>query len=374
MDAFGRALLPLPEAPIAVGFSGGVDSTTLLHALASSVVARAQGLRAIHVHHGLHPDADAWAAHCGRLCADLDVPLQVARVQVDHTAGSGPEGAARAARLGVFSSNLSDGEVLALAHHRDDQAETILLRLMRGAGGDGLAAMRRRSRLGSLHLWRPLLDLPRSALRDYAMTHALRWIEDPSNTDAGYDRNFLRNRVLPLLTERWPQASRNLARSAGLLAEQSDLLAAASDAMLNRLLDADTAICVHALLAQSRRQRARLLRAWLRRLHFPAMTAAILSSIEGDLLPARADGDACVEWAGVALYRWRDRLHAQRQTIPLQDDWNVTWDGRKPLQLPDGASLALISADAFESPVTVRARHGGERIHLPHREHSHALK
>ncbi|MEO7478194.1 MAG: tRNA lysidine(34) synthetase TilS, partial [Lysobacteraceae bacterium] len=293
MDAFGQALLPLPEVPIAVGFSGGLDSTVLLHVLAASTSARAQGLRAIHVHHGLHPDADAWAIHCEHICTELDVPLQILHVQVDHAAGRGPEAAARAARLQAFHATLRDGEVLALAHHRDDQSETILLRLMRGAGGDGLTAMRRRSRLGTLHLWRPLLELPRDALRDYAISHALRWIEDPSNSETHFDRNFIRHRVIPLLSERWPQASRNLARSAGLLAEQSQVLAAASDALLDSLLLSDNTLSLPGLLAQSRMQRARLLRAWLRRLDFPTPTAMILAAIERDLLPARDDGDAC---------------------------------------------------------------------------------
>ena len=160
MDAIARALLPLPAGRIVAGFSGGMDSTVLLHGLASFPSVRERGLRAIHVHHGLQADADAWAAHCAALCTELEIPLDVVRVDVDRSDGRGPEGAARAARLAAFGSTLADDELLALAHHRGDQAETVVLRLMRGAGGDGLAAMRRRSRLGALALWRPLLDLP----------------------------------------------------------------------------------------------------------------------------------------------------------------------------------------------------------------------
>jgi tRNA(Ile)-lysidine synthase len=378
-ESLYRALLPLPEAQLVVGFSGGLDSTAMLHALAASTDARARGLRAVHVHHGLHPDADAWAAHCERVCTELVVPLQVLRVQVDHASGRGPEGAARAARLQAFRATLGADEVLALAHHRDDQAETVLLRLLRGAGGDGLAAMRRRSRLGTLHLWRPLLGLPRSALREHATAHALHWIEDPSNADARYDRNFLRHRVLPVLAERWPHATRNLARSAALLAEQSQLLAEITATQLDALQIAVNVLSLSSLLAQPRAQRARILRMWLARLNGHVPPASIVAAIERDLLAARGDGDACVEWAGVAVHRWRDQLHALNPIAPLPTDWSARWDGRSPLRLPDGALFELRGqapqdSHAFEEPLTVRARQGGERIRLPGRDHSHALK
>lgn len=374
MDALGRALSPLPEAPLVVGFSGGLDSSVLLHALAVSGEARAHDLRALHVHHGLHPEADAWAAHCESVCAELGVPLQVLRVRVDHAGGRGPEGAARAARLAAFRASLNANEVLALAHHRDDQAETILMRLMRGAGGDGLAAMRRRSRLQTLHLWRPLLDLPRSRLHQYATTHALRWIEDPSNTDARYDRNFLRHRVLPLLAERWPQATRSLAHSAALLAEQSQLLAETTVAQLDALQCASGALSLTGLLAHPRAHRARLLRLWLVRRGFSAPTSNILTAIEHGLLHARADGDGRVAWADVVVHRWRDGLHAMHPSLPLPTDWSARWDGTASLELPDGAWLDLRGVNRFDMPLTVRVRQGGERIHLPGRAHSHALK
>ena len=368
------ALQPLPTAKLVVGFSGGLDSGVLLHALASLKQARAHGLRAIHVHHGLHPDADAWAAHCGHVCAGLHVPLQIVRVQVDAASGRGPEGAARAARLAAFRETLADDEVLALAHHRDDQAETVLLRLLRGAGGDGLAAMRRRSRLGSLHLWRPLLDLPRDALREYAAMHSLTWIEDPSNADDRYDRNFIRQRVLPLIEKRWPQAKRNLARSAALLAEQSQLLRALTEAQLDTLQIAPDVLAIPQLLAHPRAQRARILRAWMQRLQGHPPPASLLATIESDLLHARHDSEARIDWADIALHRWRDRLHARIPSEPLPPDWSASWDGRAPLRLPDGTTLELIGADSFDAPLTVLARRGGERIRLPRREHSHALK
>ncbi len=368
------ALQPLPTAKLVVGFSGGLDSTVLLHALAALPEARACGLRAIHIHHGLHANADEWTAHCERVCTGFGVPLRVIRVHVDRESGHGPEGAARAARLAAFRQALADEEVLTLAHHRDDQAETVLLRLLRGAGGDGLAGMRRRSRLGSLHLWRPLLDLPRAALRDYADAHSLSWIDDPSNADDRYDRNFIRERVLPLIEQRWQQAKRNLARSAALLTEQSQLLRVATEARLDALQVAPNVLDIPGLLAQPRAQRARVLRAWLQRLQGHPPPGSVLATIEQDLLRARHDSEARIDWADIALHRWRDRLYALVPSGPLPPTWEAVWDGRVPLRLPDGATLELTGAVGFDAPLNAHARRGGERIRLPGREHSHALK
>ena len=373
-DTCQQAVLPLPASKIVAGFSGGMDSTVLLHLLRCSSPARERGLRAIHVHHGLHADADAWAAHCESLCAELDVPLTIVRIQVDHGDHRGPEGSARAARLQAFLRELKPDEVLALAHHRDDQAETVLLRLLRGAGGEGLAAMRRRSRLGSLHLWRPLLDVPRDALHAYALAHALRWIDDPSNAGIDFDRNFLRHRVLPQLTQRWPQAAGNLARSAGLLAEQAQALRALTATQLAGMQVATNVLDIARLRAYPRAARARILRAWLTDLHGSAPPGRLLATIERDLLAARHDARACTHWDGLIVQRWRDGLHGRRESASFPAGWSTRWDGRTPLALPDGGRLLLDGADAFDTPLTVRPRLGGERIRLPGRQHHHALK
>ncbi|MBS0192919.1 MAG: tRNA lysidine(34) synthetase TilS [Proteobacteria bacterium] len=367
-------LHPAPDSKLVVGFSGGLDSTVLLHALATHPSIRGRGLRAVHVHHGLQADADAWAAHCEAVCAQWDIRIDIARIQVDLHAGRGMEAAARAARLDAFRTLLNADEVLALAHHRDDQAETVLLRLLRGAGGDGLAAIRRRSRLGSLHLWRPLFDVPRSVLRRYADAHELRWIEDPSNESVTYDRNFLRHRVLPLLRERWPQADRSLARSAALLAEQAQLLDVEVAVSLKSLQLADDALSIPGLLALPRAQRARVLRVWLRQMTGLAPGGRWLATLERDLLRARSDGEARVVWASRLLQRWRDGLHARISAPAWPNDWSATWDGQSALQLPDRSRLELLGVDGFDATMTVRARRGGERIRLPGRGHSHELK
>jgi tRNA(Ile)-lysidine synthase len=363
----------LPAQPIVVGFSGGLDSGVLLHALAALPAARAHGLRALHVHHGLHPDADGWAAHCQRICAELGLALHVARVSVDHDLGIGLEAAARHARYAAFRAQLAEHEVLALAHHQDDQAETVLLRLLRASGSDGLAAMQQWRGLAPNSIWRPLLKQPRAALLAYAQANALHWIDDPSNAVHGPDRNFLRHQVLPLLRQRWPQAGAALARSAELLAEDAQSLRSEAAARLAGVLASDPAtVSVTALLAQPAPWRARLLRLWIEQQGLPPLRGGAIAIIESQLLHARTDAQPQYRWQGVRMQRWRDLLHVGIEQQPLPVDWQATWDTHAPLQLPDGSRLQLDTP--FDSPVLVRARRGGERIRLPGRSHHHSLR
>jgi len=217
-------LTPWLNAPAwHIAFSGGLDSTVLLHLLADYAHSHATpSLHAIHVHHGLQGAADTWPDHCKAVCERLGIELTVIRVQV----ASGPslEQAARDARYAAFKRILGPGEVLFTGQHREDQAETLLFRLLRGAGLRGLSAMPEQRPLGQGRLVRPLLTTSRKQLHDYAQAHGLIWIEDPSNSDTTFARNFLRGEVFPLLQQRWPQASQNLARCAEHLGEAQGLL------------------------------------------------------------------------------------------------------------------------------------------------------
>lgn len=373
---------PLP-GPLLVGFSGGLDSTALLHRLASMQALRARGLRAIHVHHGLHRDAETWAEHCRRACAALDVPLTIARVAVRTGSGQGVEGAARLARHAAFEAELLEGEILALAHHRDDQAETFLLRALRGSGVDGIGAMRAWRHCGPGWLWRPLLDVPRETLSRYAQQHGLAWIEDPSNAGSEPDRNYLRHRVLPRLRERWPHADEALARSAALAAQAAGLLADGDAAALAAVVTPDPAVIdVERLLEHPPARRARLLRLWISRLALPPLPAEGVTRIEATLLGELTDSVPEFAWSGAAVRRWRGLLHAARRAEPLPPGYRAAWDGLAPLRLPTGDLLALEGvrppgaggAVADPWPLLVHARLGGERIVLPGRKHSHALK
>ncbi len=366
------ALHDRPAGPVCVAYSGGLDSSVLLHLLAST--AGASSLRALHVHHGLNPQADAWAEHCAFTCATLGVPLTVVRVNVVR-AGDGPEAAARAARHSAFAEALATGEVLALAHHRDDQAETWLLRALRGSGSDGLAAMRRWREYGAGRLWRPLLDHGRADLLAYAQAKDLAWIDDPSNSDTSFDRNFLRQRVMPLLRERWTHADAALAQSASLSAQAGELLDASD---IQALADAATAdlhcLSRQRLLAMPATRRARVLRRWIATLGLPALPANGVARIESDVLAAADDAQAVFAWRGAAVGSWRDLLHADVIRPPMPLDWRSAWSGQAPLALPHGGQLLLEGAPSLDVQATVHARHGGERFVLPGRSHSHSVK
>lgn len=368
------ALPPVPrDGPLLLACSGGLDSTVLLHRLAGEPALRSRGLRAVHVDHGLHPQSGAWAEACAANCRQLGIDLQLRRVTVVET-GQGLEAAARAARHAAFARTLAPGEILVTAHHRDDQAETVLLRLLRGAG-DGLAAMRPLRPFAAGWLWRPLLDLPRETLQAYAREHSLHWLEDPSNQSDRHDRNFLRHHVLPRLAERWPQAGQSLARSAGLLATQADLLAGEDQRRLARVQGLDPAtLSLPSLLQEAPPWRARLLRAWTAGLQLPPLPGDACATIETELLASRPDAEARFAWAGAVMHRWRDLLHAGREQAPLPEDFAVLWSGLEPLGLPTGDQLRLEPATAFDTPLRVHARQGGERLQLPGRTHHTTLK
>ncbi len=209
-----------PSDRLSVGLSGGCDSVVLLHALVACGLK--ERLQAIHVHHGLSPNADAWADFCTDYCRRLDVPLTVRRVVVDANTSGGLEAAAREARYAVFAETA--GDILLLAHHRGDQAETVLFNLLRGCGVTGAAGIPVERRLGYRRLLRPLLGLARSEIEAYARAANLAWIEDESNDDTALTRNFLRHEALVSLSQRFPAAESALAQAAANFAEAGDLL------------------------------------------------------------------------------------------------------------------------------------------------------
>lgn len=371
-DAVMRAVASEPTGPggdrFLIGYSGGLDSTVLLHAMARAHPGR---VRAIHVHHGLQPDADAWARHCESVCGALGMSLHVVRVDVVDV-DAGPEAAARAARHAAFAEALGEAEVLTLAHHRGDQAETFLLRALRGSGPDGLAAMRPLRHFKSGWLWRPLLALPRAALQTYAAAQGLQWIEDPSNADSTPDRNFLRNELMPLLRERWPSADAAFGRSATLQRQALELLA---DADAETRFDPHVApLALAGLRALPLAARARAFRAWCSAQGLPPPPARVVDWLDLELATAAGDRAAECRWEDVRLLRWRDGVHVDDGIAALKEDFASEWDGRRPLVLPNGLRWTLENAAGFMQPLKVRARRGGESIRLPGRMHHHDLK
>jgi tRNA(Ile)-lysidine synthase len=346
-----------PHRQLLVGFSGGLDSTVLLHQL---VCWREQqpdvSLRAIHVHHGLSAHADEWVEHCQALCAQWQVPLSVVRVRL-NLAGESIEAQARQARYQAFRETLIPGEVLLTAQHLDDQSETFLLALKRGSGPAGLAAMPPSLSFGDTLLLRPLLQTRRTALEAWAQQHALRWIEDDSNQDDKYDRNFLRLHVLPVLTTRWPHFADAVARSAALCGEQEQLLDELLAEELAALTTAAGALHIAPLITKSATRRAAILRRWLAQLGVVMPSRDRLARIWQEVALARDDATPGVKLGEGEIRRYQGRLWWV-QVTPGQRETVINWeDPFTPLTLPAGlGQLKLIPGGE------IRAPHAGEPV------------
>lgn len=317
-----------------VALSGGLDSSVLFVALAESPLPAP--LRALHVDHGLHPDAARWSSHSVDLAARFGVDCEVIRVHARPAPGESPEAAARAARYAALVSRLRPGEALLTAHHADDQLETVLLQWLRGGGLRALAGM---PAIGPFadRAWhvRPLLGFTRAELRDWAVSRRLEWLEDPSNLDGRFDRNYLRLEVLPALRRRWPAAATAVARVAAQAAEALALDEDAAAADLATVAEGRTlALDRFAPLGPARQRR--VLRAWLRALALPVPSAATLESLRRDVLAAAADRVPETRWPGAVVRRYRGRLHASPSPEPL-----LRLDESGPLAWRPGEALDL---------------------------------
>jgi tRNA(Ile)-lysidine synthase len=332
---------PRARPRIAVGLSGGVDSVVLLHTLAGKGIA----VEAVHVHHGLSPNADAWAAFCRRLCRRLGVRLTVKKVKVVKR-GEGLEAAARRARYEVFRK--IPAPVVALAHHLDDQAETVLMNLLRGAGLRGASGMPPRSRLGAKTLWRPFLNTFRKDILAYARAHKLEWIDDEANADEALTRNFIRRRLAPLLDERFPAWKTSLARAARHFARRQ----AGAEELLRRFLASK------GLRAPSEAKLAEMLK----------QLAA-----KGSRTLIEHDG------ARLRVYRGRVTLDASRAASEAFSP--VKWNGESRLPLPAlGGELRFKPGPGIGAQwlrpgsLEVRLRAGGERLQLHPKRPRRTLK
>lgn len=356
------------QAPCLLAYSGGADSTALLHLAVEQAL---PGLRAVHVHHGLQGAADDWAAHCQQVCAGLGVPLEVLRVQVAADDPAGPESAARSARYAALRSRLPSGGLLLTAHHRDDQAETVLLRLLRGSGVDGLAAIRSFTRFDPGWLWRPLLAVPGAALRDYLRERGIDWIEDPHNRSPRYARSWLRQELIPRLRLRWPEAEQQLAATAARCAEAAELLAELAAEGLPAVQREDGGLSVSGLLALSPARRHLLLRHWLEHLGLPATYDETLRHLDREVLAVRPDAEPLLAWPGGEFRRYRDGLYASARLPPLPEDYALEWDGLSELRLPAGCGR-LETGGPLRA--TVRLPRGGERLRLAGEAHHRSLR
>ena len=354
-----------------LAYSGGRDSHVLLHALVGLAAQLPAELQVLHVDHGLQPASARWARHCAAVCAEFGVACVIERLALRQQKGESPEAQARRERYRALAGHLRAGDIVLTAHHQDDQAETVLLQLLRGAGPAGLAAMPLVSRLGSGYLGRPLLQFSRNALQDYALANRLQWVDDASNRDTGLDRNYLRQRVIPLLKERWPACGRTLSRSARHCAEAQALIDTMAADDLAPLLDVDSRTLSSSGIAALPASRGRaVLRAWISGAAFPLPDSTRLDRVLYEVTGAAQDRNPLVHWSGAEVRRYRDRLHLMSPLPPLDPGLLLAWDGRAPLELPAGLGRLCLEQGpggiALErwpcDGVQIRFRRGGERL------------
>lgn len=359
-----------PAKHYVIAFSGGMDSHVLLHVMSRLAAEQAVAVSAVHIHHGLHERADDWTEHCRRICAALDVPLDIIHVEAKPAKGESPEDRARQARYAALAERQQPGQVLLTAHHLDDQAETFMLQLLRGSGLRGVSAMPVVQPFAQGLLLRPLLEVSRETLAAYAAEHKLEWIEDSSNSEMAYDRNYLRHHVMPLLFKRWPAARQTIARAASHAAETVAMAEtlARQDLIKARVISGN-ALCVPVLLALSPERRRNLLRIWIRDQDFPVPSARRLESITTDMLQAAPDRKPLVRWNQAEVRRYRDRLYLLPALPESSSAQQIIWRAGESPQLPLGClqeyartGHGVREAALHEHQIEIRFRQYGETI------------
>lgn len=360
-----------------IAFSGGVDSHVLLHLLATLQAHYPIKIKAIHVHHGLSLFADDWVKHCEKICESLDVTLIIQTVQVGD---KNKEESARNARYAVFAEQMKPHDFLLTAHHQDDQAETVLLQLVRGAGLKGLSAMPEMKSFSKGMHARPLLHFSRQAIEQYATQHQLIWIQDESNDNPYFARNFIRHHVLDVFKKRWPSISQTLSRVAAHCSEAQCLLDDISHELLTRVKGSiqDT-LSVKKLNELSDARQKLVLRLWFNQLNFPNPSMKKLQQIQQTVLQARADKCPHLFWGDVEVRRYRDNLYAMKKLIPLDFSQELKWNLTQSLIIPNLGELTVkrVKGQGLKTDiknVSVRFRQGGERCQLPGRLKHHTLK
>lgn len=374
-----RRLMPPGVSRFSVAYSGGLDSTVLLVALARIRDELGMDVRALHIDHQLQSVSAHWAERCERTAAELRIPFGQVRVDVDDRR-EGMEAGARAARYAAFRREMSAGEALLTAHHADDQLETVLLALMRGAGPRGLSASPALQPFGPGWLVRPLLEFTRSDLERWANEERLTWIADPTNANTSLDRNYLRHEILPRLYARWPAAASSAVRSAAHLQESTQLLEALAELDL-RALELHGCIDVDRLRELSAPRRRNVLRQWLRSYDVRAPSARRLSAIEHDMLIAREDRVPCSRVEGAEIRRHRNLLYCV-QDLPQVPEASLAWPTHSSLVLPLGLGVLRlepavgsgIARARVPQTLHVTFRRGGETLKAPGEAHRRSLK
>lgn len=346
-----------------MGFSGGLDSCVLLHSLANNEVLHGK-LLAVHVNHGISANAQHWQTHCQDFCDKLNVPIQVATVNINVS--SGIEEQARVARYRVFTNLLSATDCLLLAHHQNDQAETVLFNLIRGSGVNGLSGIPKQRKVSTGDLLRPLIDYTREDLLQYANFHKLAWVTDESNSDVSFSRNYLRQQIIPEISAKWPHAVSSIAECAEKCVEARDNLRDLALIDCPSLFATKQELNLNLLSGLSDRRIINVLRAWFEYNQVTSPSAQAYLQIINEVIRAQADKSPQFCFAGIMLRRFKNKLYILPATsLDLAD---VHWQNfPSPLYLDDGRVVYAKVADtgiSVSNPgsLWVRFRKGGETI------------
>lgn len=368
---------------IFVAYSGGVDSHVLLHLMAQMRKENPKlQLTAIHVNHSLSSNAKNWAQHCKKICKNFVIECIVKTVDAkiklkDHSL----EEIARKLRYEVFAATLPNNACLVTAHQANDQAETLLLQLFRGAGPKGLAAMPVKIKFAKGWLVRPLLNFSREELLQYAAEYKLHWVEDESNADLRFDRNLIRYRLIPIIRKNWLGITTTLNRAANHCATANELLENLATEDLKKVIgEIAGTINIPALKKFTLARQYNVLRFWLYSLKLPTPSEAKLSEVVRTIVNSRSDTKPVVKWCGVEMRRFQNNLYAMLPLLSHDNKVILRFYLQRPLKLPGNLGILRAKVNKkFENDYknkifTVRFRQGGEELKIPRRQGTHKLK
>lgn len=362
IDADWFEILAVHERLI-IGFSGGLDSTVLLHYFAQQTSLRDK-LLAIHINHGLSSHAADWAAHCRVFSERCQVPFIDIKVTV--TGCSNIEEQARMARYNAFQTYMKANTALITAHHQDDQAETFLLNLMRGSGISGLSAMHAVNRLAAGFLYRPFLNISRQSLHDYAKAHQLTWLNDPSNENMRFTRNFIRQQLLPLLEQRWPSSPKTLARTALLCQQTQSNLDALAQIDYPEHAQPKPRLALETIADLPEARQHNVLRYWLKKNKVRPLNWKTFQRLVSEVIAAREDACPEVRWDGMIIRRYQQYLYIEpAAAMSAIKCSNRLWENfPKPLNIPGLGTLyaQFEKRDVQPLVVEIRFRQGGEKM------------
>jgi tRNA(Ile)-lysidine synthase len=373
----------LPSASrLWVAYSGGVDSSVLLNLLSSNREKLKLEIVAVHVNHQLSPVAENWVKHCKNICEKENIRFETITINAIKPKGHSQEAYARTLRYAALEKMMSKDDLLLTGHHKDDQAETLIQQLMRGAGPDGLAAMPAIRKFGQGWLVRPLLDFSRKQIKDYAEHHGIKWIEDESNQDTEIDRNYIRNNVIPCLQERWPSVINILSRSAEHQAEVVNLLRDVAEQDYEKARGEQPHVLDIVSLKNLPEARMKnVIRYWLKKNGHQSASTSVMDIIIGELIFAGDDRGPMVNWHETEIRRYRNHIYVMKPVVKIPLDIEVTWNLEQPLEIDSGHLMArrvmgkgLKSVSINDNIVQVRYRRGGETIRPAGRKETHKLK